>query len=139
MGDRSYLLPELIKFFNARRAAYQTDAKIIDEVIYTPYAYEPLSSSDVHANRNNQSGDLLGVPELNPPTSDTDNAYPAKKKRSRFYAVPSEAEIFIFGYGTVVIWGMSEAQEKRFLASMYVRFVSPLGCRNNVLLDDDLR
>lgn len=117
-GDRSYLLPELVKFFNARRAAYQTDPKIIDDVVYTPYAYEPSSSSDVHPNRSNQTGDLLGIPELNLPTVDESNAYPAKKKRSRFYAVPKEAEIFVFGYGTVVIWGMSEAQEKRFLASM---------------------
>lgn len=68
--------------------------------------------------RSNQTGDLLGVPELNALTSDASNAYPAKKKRSKFYAVPNEAEIFVFGYGTVVIWGMSEAQERRFLASM---------------------
>jgi len=32
--------------------------------------------------------------------------------------VPNEAEIFVFAYGTVVIWGMTEAQEKRFLASI---------------------
>lgn len=117
-GDRSYLLPELIKFFNARRTAYHTDAKIIDDVIYSPYAYEPSTGSDVHVQRSNQTGDLLGVPELNPLASEASNAYPTKKKRSKFHAVPNEAEIFVFGYGTVVIWGMSEAQEKRFLTSM---------------------
>lgn len=116
--DRSYLLPELIKFFNARRVAYHTNAKMIDEVIYTPYAYEPSSSSDVHVKRSNQTGDLLGVPELNTPAVDASNAYPAMRKRSKFHAMPNEAEIFVFGYGTVVIWGMSEAQERRFLASM---------------------
>jgi len=108
---RSYLLPELVRFFNARRVAYRTDAKIIDDVVYTPYAYEPSSNPDVHVNRS-PTGDLLGVPELNPLMS------PAKKKRSKFHAVPNEAEIFVFGYGTVVIWGMTEPQEKRFLASM---------------------
>lgn len=94
----------------------------MDDVIYTPYAYEPLSHSDVHANRDHLTGDLLGVSELRPPTSDTEHTHTAKKKRSKFHAVPNEAEIFIFGYGTVVIWGMSEAQEKRFLASMCVRW-----------------
>ena len=86
-------------------------------MIYTPYAYEP-SGADGHANRSNQTGDLLGVAELNPPTPGTTSTYPAKKKRSKFDAVPNEAEIFVFAYGTVVIWGMTEAQEKRFLASM---------------------
>ncbi|KAF8136948.1 hypothetical protein EV363DRAFT_1253257 [Boletus edulis] len=117
----SYLLPELVKFFNARRTAYRTDAKIIDDVIYTPYAYEPSSNMDsyVPAKRNNQTGDLLGIPELNPSTTEPgNNAFLAKKKRSKFYAVPNEAEIFVFGYGTVVIWGMTEPQEKRFLASV---------------------
>jgi len=112
----SYLLHELMRFFNARRASYQTDPKIIDDVIYTPYACEPSSTLDTHTRT--QTGDLLGVPELNAPTSEANDAYIAKKKRSKFYAVPTEAEIFVFGYGTVVIWGMTEAQEKRFLSSI---------------------
>ncbi|KAH0834867.1 DUF155-domain-containing protein [Lanmaoa asiatica] len=124
---QSYLLPELVKFFNARRAAYHTDTKIIDDVIYTPYAYELSSNSDVHLRHIDRTGDLLGVPELNPPTSDANNIYPAKKKRSKFYAMPNEAEIFVFGYGTVVIWGMSEAQEKRFLTSIRRFEVDRLG------------
>ena len=40
------------------------------------------------------------------------------RKRSKFAETPTEAEIFIFEYGTVVIWGMTEAQEKRFLSSL---------------------
>ncbi|KAI9460802.1 DUF155-domain-containing protein [Boletus coccyginus] len=117
---QSYLLPELVRFFNARRVAYRTDAKIIDDVVYTPYAYEPSSNSDVHVERS-ATGDLLGVPELNSSMS------PAKKKRSKFHAVPNEAEIFVFGYGTVVIWGMTEPQEKRFLASIRRFEVDRLG------------
>ncbi|KIJ61433.1 hypothetical protein HYDPIDRAFT_96610 [Hydnomerulius pinastri MD-312] len=113
-----YLLHDLMKFFNARRVSYQTDPKIIDDVIYTPYAYEPAGSSDAHPKRSTQTGDLLGVPELNAPVSGAGDAGLAKKKRSKFYVVPAEAEIFVFGYGTVVIWGMTEAQEKRFLSSI---------------------
>jgi len=63
---------------------------------------------------------LLGIPELNPPISEAEgNGLAAKRKKiSKFHAVPTEAEIFIFDYGTVVIWGMTETQEKRFLSSM---------------------
>jgi len=67
-------------------------------------------------------GDLLGVPELaaadatmtaTPPTG------MAKRKGSKWDAVGTgDAEIFLFSYGTVVIWGMTEQQEKRFLSSL---------------------
>jgi len=68
------------------------------------------------------TGDLLGVPELaasdgmvtaTPPTAT------AKRKGSKWDAVGTgDAEIFLFSYGTVVIWGMTEQQEKRFLSSL---------------------
>jgi uncharacterized Rmd1/YagE family protein len=68
------------------------------------------------------TGDLLGVPELaasdgmvtaTPPTAT------AKRKGSKWdVAGTGEAEIFLFSYGTVVIWGMTEQQEKRFLSSL---------------------
>ncbi|KAF8328268.1 uncharacterized protein EI90DRAFT_3126462 [Cantharellus anzutake] len=44
------------------------------------------------------------------------------KRRPKFDKVGQEgidAEVFLFEYGTVVCWGMTEAQEKRFLSSMY--------------------
>jgi uncharacterized Rmd1/YagE family protein len=86
--------------------------------LYTPYAYEPQVNQE--ANAKPASGDLLGIPGLNPLISEAeDNGFPSNpKKISKFHTVPTEAEIFIFAYGTVVIWGMSEAQEKRFLSSM---------------------
>jgi uncharacterized Rmd1/YagE family protein len=43
----------------------------------------------------------------------------AKRKGSKWdTATTGEAEIFLFSYGTVVIWGMTEQQEKRFLSSL---------------------
>ncbi|KAG1863064.1 DUF155-domain-containing protein [Suillus subluteus] len=116
----SYRLHELSKFFNARGASYLADPKIIDEVLYTPYAYEPQVNQEANAKSLPASGDLLGIPELNPLISEAeDNGLPShRKKISKFHTVPTEAEIFIFAYGTVVIWGMSEAQEKRFLSSI---------------------
>ena len=129
-----------MKFFNARRASYHTNPRIIVDVIYTPYVYEPPSSSNANANATharvhfqdatrgeNTTGDLLGVPELAPGASDTDAPTQQKgkgRRKSKFAETPTEAEIFIFEYGTVVIWGMTEAQERRFLFSLYVPFQS---------------
>ncbi|KAI8986701.1 DUF155-domain-containing protein [Trametes punicea] len=136
----SYRFPELMKFFNARRNSYHTNPRIIVDVIYTPYVYEPSSSYDqpdtqshvrfqTESREQSRTGDLLGVPELAPGASDTDVAVSSSasapepgngkaRKRSKFSEAPTEAEIFIFEYGTVVIWGMTEAQEKRFLSSL---------------------
>lgn len=141
-----------MKFFNARRAAYHTDAKQLDDVIYTPYVYEPSSHapapSSAHAPASGAApvppaagatGDLLGVPELRVEGRQMDdgtdgveaangNGSGARKKKSKFDATPTEAEIFIFKYGTVVIWGMTEPQEKRFLSSLCV--ICPPTCRS---------
>jgi uncharacterized Rmd1/YagE family protein len=35
-----------------------------------------------------------------------------------------DAEVFLFEYGTVVCWGMTEVQERRFLSSMCSTFLS---------------
>ncbi|PBK94648.1 DUF155-domain-containing protein [Armillaria gallica] len=113
----SYRMGDLMKFLNARKAAYHTDAKLIDEVIYTPYLYQPAQSTDTRQSTARAQalpeGDLLGIPELRP-----DNEQPTKPKKRKFDATSAEAEIFLFEYGTVVIWGMTEAQEKRFLSSL---------------------
>lgn len=136
-----------MRFFNARKSTYHTNPRIIDDVIYTPYAYDPPDKRHVHfSSSRSQSeaenppaareGDLLGVPELAPAESSSNGpvrtaevdlgegegaaaaAAKRKKAKSKFAEVPSEAEIFMFSYGTVVIWGMTEAEEKRFLSSM---------------------
>ena len=173
-----------MKFFNARRSAYRTNPREIDDVIYTTYSYGSPDPPSTAPDENNVplsggrfgvgggrgarrgaasvkwrgsgsdgetttataveipnrgvghtaaaaptpatapatvTGDLLGVPELaaadavmtaTPPT-------PTKRKGSKWDAVGTgDAEIFLFSYGTVVIWGMTEQQEKRFLSSL---------------------
>ncbi|KAI0945521.1 hypothetical protein AcW1_001723 [Taiwanofungus camphoratus] len=126
----SYRFPELMKFFNARRTSYHTNPRIIDEVIYTPYVYEPSTEHTPASPRtvrfraqspSLQTGDLLGVPELAPDgraLADGEHQVGKSKKKSKFSETPTEAEIFMFKYGTIVIWGMTEAQEKRFLSSI---------------------
>lgn len=114
----SYRLNELTKFFEVRRQAYHTDPKIIDdEVVYTPYAYEPSLELHANPNRNPATGDLLGLPELVSPGND-ENGSGKRRKRSKFNTIPTEADVFVFSYGTVVIWGMTETQERRFLSSI---------------------
>lgn len=118
-------MPDLMKFLNARKNAYHTNAKLIDEVIYTPYRYEPAAisadarHSTLKSALHGRTGDLLGISELH---EEADASQTTVKKKSKFDTTPSEAEIFLFEYGTVVIWGMTEAQEKRFLSSLYAKY-----------------
>ncbi|TEB31865.1 DUF155-domain-containing protein [Coprinellus micaceus] len=115
----SYRMNDLMKFFQARKKAYHTNPKLIDDVIYTPYVYDPPANLPDPSNSPSTSraptGDLLGIPELRE-VSGEERAM--KKAKSKFDTAGSEAEIFMFSYGTVVIWGMTEAQEKRFLSSI---------------------
>lgn len=131
-----------MKFFNARKFSYHTNPRIIDDVIYTPYVYEPPQASQRHVRFQSQqvsseseanpppvTADLLGVEELAPkdtapiPHDEPINGTTKSRKKSKFQEVPTQAEIFLFQYGTVVIWGMTEAQEKRFLSSMCALFI----------------
>ncbi|TFY53461.1 hypothetical protein EVJ58_g9440 [Rhodofomes roseus] len=134
----SYRFPELMKFFNARRSSYHTNPRIIDEVIYTPYAYDEHAEASSGSQRqvrfqagSPDTGDLLGVPELAPDRdghahTDGEQEVTKRRRKHKFLVpeTPREAEIFMFKYGTVVLWGMTEAQEKRFLSSMSASFHS---------------
>ena len=113
-----------MKFFQARKQAYHTDARLLDEVIYTPYSYESNPAKQPAVAGKSHVGDLLGVPELRIRDEDgalqiSDNA-PTKKRKKFDSGGGQHAEIYMFEYGVVVIWGMSESEEKRFLSSMWV-------------------
>ncbi|CAA7268369.1 unnamed protein product [Cyclocybe aegerita] len=116
----SYRMSDLMKFFSARRSAYHTDPKLIDDAIYTPYLYDPpLTHPESRQPQTTApTGDLLGIPELRGDGEDHPEDLKKKRKASKFDTTATEAEIFMFNYGTVVIWGMTEAQEKRFLSSI---------------------
>ncbi|KAJ7136004.1 hypothetical protein C8R44DRAFT_769452 [Mycena epipterygia] len=117
----AYRMGPLMEFLNARKSAYNTNPKSIDEVIYTPYAFRPPNSLDrtssKHPKARGPTGDLLGIPELRQEEEAGDSQEPVKKT-SKFDTTTAEAEIFLFEYGTVVIWGMTEPQERRFLSSI---------------------
>ncbi|KAG8743200.1 hypothetical protein FRC10_000271 [Ceratobasidium sp. 414] len=136
---QSYKMDDLMKFFMARKAAYHTAPQLFDEVLYTPYSYDSKPPVEHSKSRSTAtSGDLLGVPEL-APTNDTpsselytpqvdaissSDAYAPQHGGAKYTPnTPwaeelTQPEVFLFAYGTVVLWGMTEAQERRFLSSL---------------------
>ena len=130
-----------MKFFQARKSAYQTHPRMIDDVLYTTYSYSlapqdapskfRAHSKDKTLNESGSGhpkiGDLLGLSESAPEdggegrNGEFNSRTKAVKKRRVFDAGGgTNAEIFMFEYGTVVIWGMTEPEERRFLSSMCV-------------------
>jgi uncharacterized Rmd1/YagE family protein len=102
-----------MKFFHARQSAYHTDARMIDNAIYTPYRYDDMPSTMKKDDGRTPTGTLVDIDEpgvaQNPP----------RKARSKFLVAQDHlADVFVFSYGVVVLWGMAEAQEKRFLTSL---------------------
>jgi uncharacterized Rmd1/YagE family protein len=87
---------------------------MIDNAIYTPYRYDDTPSSK-RGNSETPVGTLVEIDDgQSTPT-------PVRKGRSKFLVVQDRlADIFVFSYGVVVIWNMSEAQERRFLTSLLV-------------------
>ncbi|KAF8589106.1 DUF155-domain-containing protein [Ramaria rubella] len=130
----SYRMDDLLKFFHARKSAYRTAVRRFDEAIYTPYTYDLSKAQSRTVSETPSIHDVVDAPEipipqLNVPqteedteiSSPTDTRSPETKQRfPRFHNQQSEgeADIFLFEYGTVVMWGMTEAQEKRFLSSI---------------------
>ena len=127
-------MTELMKFFQARRSAYHTNPRLIDEVLYSSYSYNsaPVDApSNIKPPPKANSGspkvaDLLGLSRslegesaLSGPEMDSNNKMKVEKKRRKFDSGGgTNAEVFVFEYGVVVIWGMTESEEKRFLSSM---------------------
>ena len=126
-------MTDLMKFFQARKGAYHTSPRMIDDVLYTTYSYDtstaPSQSRTLPPPPQDTAkvGNLLNAPDI--PighAQSSDDVTRKRKDKKRFDAGGGkDAEIFLFQYGTVVVWGMTEAEEKRFLSSMYVYFVHP--------------
>lgn len=128
----AYNFDELLKFLKARKSTYETDARTLDDVIYTPYTYKNVPvrprrpASSTRGSRSRPSspamGDLLGLGEDGVRSDEDMRARMDRRGKGRLRdlleEVPEVAEVFIFKYGTVVIWGMSEEEEQRFLLSM---------------------
>jgi len=100
-------MDELMKFFHARKSVYRSNARRFDEAIYTPYTYDPPKPQSVLPTPSAETGDLLGVPELNSEAADTTSPIetrPKQQRTSRFHnqQLEGESEIYLFEYGVSI-------------------------------------
>ena len=124
----SYNFEEIVKFLKARKSTYETDPRILDDAIYTPYTYRnapqrPKRPGSIRGSRPSSPamGDLLGLEE-DPRSEEREwnrsNPYGKGRIRELLTDIDDMSDVFIFKYGTVVIWGMTENDEQRFISSM---------------------
>ncbi|KAJ1730399.1 sporulation protein rmd1 [Coemansia biformis] len=95
----SYTMTQLFKWIQSRASQNDTAPKLLDECIYTPFVYGPSEAIAI-----NMEDTLIGE----------------EANRVEFFEsyVPIKSEVFIFDYGVVVIWGMTEQHEKEFLREL---------------------
>ena len=146
--DRSYNLEGLAAYLSARPPAYRTHPRMFDtECLHTPYLPPPTTNTNTNTNSGHRSPALKPhrhtVPEAYLLNLDT-NKPPIARRKTGFSKTPGGRsrqpsnggngeetdddehdeewvpDVFLFEYGTVVIWGMTEKEEKRFLGSLYV-------------------
>ncbi|KAL2137184.1 hypothetical protein VTI74DRAFT_7731 [Chaetomium olivicolor] len=140
-----YQMDGLLRFLKGRGKGRGANPKLIDECIYTPYSYSGKHTSasrqnsliEVHSNpeRRHSTGNLLdltsestqstfgdGLTDSQDSTTDdiivqqlADDENAMGDEMADFDIHVHTPEVFLFDYGVVVIWGMSAAQEQRFL------------------------
>jgi uncharacterized Rmd1/YagE family protein len=133
-----YEMESLMRFLKGRGKTRGANPKLIDECIYTPYSYtftKPTQpsreSSQSHENPHSQpeshhSGSFgNGSSHMDPgiahlprdgllgPSLMEDA--PVSESIPDFDIQIHTPEVFLFDYGVVVVWGMTEAQETKFL------------------------
>ncbi|EXM04254.1 hypothetical protein FOIG_05740 [Fusarium odoratissimum NRRL 54006] len=136
-----YEMEALMRFLKGRGKTRGANPKLIDECIYTPYNYtaknarsrDPVQSyerrhstgeeagSEAHghnghahndANGNGNGSHIDSADLLGSAIEDHDSI---SETNPDFDTQVHTPEVFLFDYGVVVIWGMTEAQEARFL------------------------
>ncbi|KAK4239619.1 hypothetical protein C8A03DRAFT_42772 [Achaetomium macrosporum] len=138
-----YQMDGLLRFLKGRGKGRGANPKLIDECIYTPYSYssKQVASSrkdrhrEVHSRpeRRHSTGSLAdlasesshstlgnGLLEREEATDDLlveqmADEHALANDIADFDIHVHTPEVFLFDYGVVVIWGMSAAQEQRFL------------------------
>ncbi|KAH6636298.1 hypothetical protein F5144DRAFT_567016 [Chaetomium tenue] len=141
-----YQMDGLLHFMKGRGKGRGANPKLIDECIYTPYSYSSKqvqnarqanflevqsnperrhSTGNVHDIPSESSHSTIGngLPQPHDPTDDIlVQEIPEEEavvdEFVEFDVHVHTPEVFLFEYGVVVIWGMSAAQEQRFLKEL---------------------
>lgn len=157
----SYRMNELMRYLKGKTRDRGALPKLFDECIYTPYNYgevkrdatveeasesQPRRYSDsvveVSAEQNRNLMDFNGnlesgsgdpfygsrLPQFSPPIID-------HSETPDFDIEVHTPEVFLFNYGTVVIWGMTLRQEHRFLKEI-ARFEVEKLAKDDVQTED---
>lgn len=98
----SYTMTLLFKWIQSRKGQNDAAPKLLDECIYSPFVYGPSEAIKI-----NMEAHLVEGDQGEEPSVEFHESY-----------VPFKSEVFIFDYGVVVIWGMSEQHEKEFLQEL---------------------
>lgn len=141
----SYRLDGAIRFLKSRSKTRGANPKLYDECVYSPFDYlyeekQRSTSDDTVGTRNNfqrppaerrfsdsvveiddnaksRREDLIDLQESAAHQSET-AVTEALSETTDFDTTIHTPEVFLFDYGTVVIWGMTPAQESRFLSDV---------------------
>lgn len=91
----SYKMRDLLRWLKDRKRIHNTNIKLFDEVLYTPFTYKDWRNESDEANKLIRLADDGGEIDFG--------------KRN---------EIFIFEYGVIVMWGYSIREEQSFLIDL---------------------
>lgn len=140
----SYRLEGVIKFLKSRSKTRGANPKLYDECVYSPFDYQyeekqnarlfqdqngnghherrpserrySDSAVEVEDNKKTRREDLIDLHDER--SHSNDNEQVVVKDTPDIDTTIHTPEIFLFDYGTVVIWGMTPAQESRFLSDI---------------------
>lgn len=144
-----YQMDGLMRFLKGRGKGRGANPKLIDECIYTPYSYslkqveQQAAHQQQHHNsrptteRRHSTGgvsetgsfhrdDLIDLSGSNGVITHQEDAISTDDLLDFDTAVHTP-EVFLFNYGVVVIWGMTAAQEQKFLKEIAKFEVEKLG------------
>jgi uncharacterized Rmd1/YagE family protein len=143
--NRSYNLEGLAAYLSARPPAYRTHPRMFDtECLHTPYLPPPTNNTSAGHRSPALKPHRHAVPEADLLNLDNPSNPKPERRKTGFSKTPGGRsrqpsnggggeetdddehdeewvpDVFLFEYGTVVIWGMTEREEKRFLGSLQV-------------------